>query len=173
VFFVAGKFFIAEYLQPIGAAVYPAAALLFAGSLLGIILTARVSKVVIPFFLIAMLLCGIFAFSVFIALPATDESKAARSFFERVETTVGPEDHLLFYRFDKGLYYFLKRKPVPEIKDLEMITKKLSGPDLVYYIVDEETYQKAPEEIKQKVVIRDVGDLDYNKYYLLMKNPSK
>jgi hypothetical protein len=172
-FCTAGKFFIAEYLQPIGADVYPATAILFAGSLLGIILTTKVSKVAVPFFLIIVLTCGIYAFSVFIALPATDKSKAAKAFFKRVEKRVGPENTLLFYHFDKGLYYFLKRKPVPEIKDLETIAKNLAAPSIVYYIVDEETYHNAPEEIKQKVVIRDAGDLDYKKYYLLMKPPAK
>jgi 4-amino-4-deoxy-L-arabinose transferase-like glycosyltransferase len=173
VFFTAGRFYFAEDLQPIGAAIYPAAILLFGGCLLGIILTTKTSKGMMPFLLIVMLIIGIFAFSIFIAFPATDKSKTARAFFERVETTVGPENTLLFYRFDKGLYYFLNRKPLPEIKDLETIRKKISGPDPVYYVVDEETYQQAPQDLKQKVVIRDVGDLDYKKYYLLMKPTAK
>jgi len=165
------RFSFAEFISAVDFTIFPAALVLCAAGCFGVMLVKRNTPVVLLFYFVILLMSGSFFFTVLKVLPARDEGKATRESFAKVEQIVGPEQPLLYFRIDPSLFYFLKRAPSPEIRDVDKLIERLAAPGPVYCLMLERTYQKAPEALQRLVTKREEGDYGHDKYYLLLKQP--
>jgi len=164
-----GRFRFADFISGIDFTIFPAALILCAAGYFGVVLVKRNTPVVLLFYFIILLMSGSFCFTVLKVLPGKDQGKATRDSFAKVEQIVGPEQLLIYFRIDQSLFYFLKRAPSPEIRDFDKLAERLAAPGPVYCLMQEKTYQEAPEALQRLVTIRGEGNYGHDKYVLLLK----
>jgi 4-amino-4-deoxy-L-arabinose transferase-like glycosyltransferase len=125
----------------------------------------------LPYLIVASttLVYGLFAG---IMLPALTEERTEHEFCDTVLKTVRPEDKL-FATFPPYFFnYFMRRYPIPELRDEAMIRKLLDSPERVYCIARDKDYARLPDDIKSMITVLEEAMIGHKMYYLLVNKPS-
>jgi 4-amino-4-deoxy-L-arabinose transferase-like glycosyltransferase len=166
-----GRFRFAYFITGIDFTLYPAALAFCSAGYLGIMLVRRNAPAFLLFYFIIAVMIGSFFFTVLKGLPGMDQGKATRDSFSKLEQTAGPEQPLLYFRIDPSLFYYLKRKPSPEIREFDKLTERLAAPGPIFCLMQEKTFRKAPETVQRLLFICGEAYYEKEKYVLLVKQP--
>jgi hypothetical protein len=154
--------------------IYPLLFLLFAAGLLGVTLTLKKVKIILPYSLLIVIMVGGFFLTVVSVLPFVNNFKSAKPFCERISKTVKPENTMIMFRYKpESFNYFLKRVPIPVIRDYPELQNILNAAEKVYCIIQQKYYEMAPKEIKDTITILDESQIGHRKYYLIVNKAKK
>jgi 4-amino-4-deoxy-L-arabinose transferase-like glycosyltransferase len=164
-----GRFRFAHFITGIDFTIYPAALTFCAAGYLGIMLVRRNAPAILLFYFIIAVMTGAFFFTVQKGLPGMDQGKATRDSFLKLEQIASPVQPLLYFRIDPSLFYYLKHKPSPEIREFDKLAERLDAPGPLYCLMQEKIFRKAPETVQPLLAICGEAYYEKEKYVLLIK----
>ena len=113
----------------------------------------------------------VYAFFVGVILPVLADARPEHAFCETIVKTVRPEDKL-YATFPPHFFnYFLHRKHIAEVQDIEEIRKLIDSPEKIYCLARDTDYEQLPEDIKSRITVLEKKTVGRKIVYLLFNKP--
>jgi len=136
--------------------------------ILGIVMFFSRFRLRAAFSLVSVTMIVLSAVVVFVIYPYQNKVNSAKSFAQRINAIVRPEDNLIISFKPELFNYYLHRYPIRRIEADNSLLEMLVSNERIYLLVKEKEYLRASEELKSRVIILDRGTIKSRTYYLVV-----